>query len=111
MDSIQKHNLFKHEILKKTDCFNSIFKHGISKSGRHVSIFYMNGESQKVGFAVSKKVRTAVKRNRQKRLLREIYRLNKDHFPENKHIILFSRGTSDNLDILKNDIFNLLNNM
>jgi len=45
----------------------------------------------RVGFTVSKRVGTAVKRNRIKRLLREIYRRNKEIFPPGHDIVLIAR--------------------
>jgi len=106
-----RNKLKKHAILKKSDKFDKIFKNGITQSGVHVSIIYMDADCKKVGFAVSKKIQNSVNRNRQKRLLREIYRLNQNKFPENKHYILFSKGTSDNLKELQKEILNLLFNI
>jgi len=111
MGTEKKYKLNKHEILKKSDNFNKIFKQGITKPGHHVSIIYKDSDFRKIGFAISKKVQKSVKRNRQKRLLREIYRLNKHLFPENKYFILFSRGTSDNFLELQREILTLLHNI
>jgi ribonuclease P protein component len=111
MGTEKKYKLNKHEILKKSDSFNKIFNQGAAKRGNHVSIIYIDSDSRKIGFAVSKKVQKAVKRNRQKRLLKEIYRLNKHFFPENKFFILFSKGTCDNFVELQREILNLLHNI
>jgi ribonuclease P protein component len=108
MVTIKKNKLYKHEIIKKSDCFDKIFKHGTIKPGHHVSIIFKDAVTQKIGFAVSKKVQKSVKRNRQKRLLREIYRLSKHRFPEKKHFILFSKGTCDNFERLQHEIVSLL---
>jgi len=104
-----KFNLPKDEILRGRENFNQIFNKGKTVSGIHVSIIYLNAESRKIGFVVSKKVKKAVNRNRYKRLLREIYRLNKDKFPEKGHIILLAKGISDDFWVLKSEIFELLN--
>lgn len=101
--------LKKKEILRGNEKFNSIFKNGDKLSGHFVSIFYLRSESRKIGFVVAKKVKTAVMRNRFKRILREIYRLNKDKFPEKLEIILYAKGTNDNFSILQKEIAQLLN--
>lgn len=106
-----KFNLSKADILKGKVNFNNVFKNGRTIHGTNVSIIYLSAELRKVGFVVSKKVKKAVARNRYKRLLREIFRLNKDKFPENKNIILFARGKSQNFWILQNEILKLLNNI
>jgi len=44
-----------------------------------------------VGFTVSKKIRGAVKRNRAKRRLRELFRLNQSLIGSNKEMILVAK--------------------
>ena len=111
VNSTVKLKLPKDEILRGRENFNQVFKKGKTVSGNHVSIIYLNADSKKIGFAVSKKVKKAVVRNRYKRLLREIYRLDKDKFPEKGNIILLAKGMSDNFWVLKNEILELLNKM
>lgn len=48
--------------------------------------------SKKFGFAVSQKIRGAVKRNRAKRLIREVLRLNQEILPENRSLILVAKS-------------------
>jgi ribonuclease P protein component len=48
-------------------------------------------DSKKFGFAVSQKIRGAVKRNKAKRLLKEVLRLNQDILPENRSLILVAK--------------------
>ncbi len=50
-----------------------------------------NAESRKVGFAVSKKIRGAVRRNRAKRRTKELYRLKQDLLPKNIHLIVMAK--------------------
>jgi ribonuclease P protein component len=51
----------------------------------------------RVGFTVSKRIGCAVKRNRIKRLLREIYRRNKEIFPPGYDIVLIARKQDQNV--------------
>ena len=107
----RKSRLSKTEILKRKDNFNKIFKQGSIESGFHVSIIFFETDSKKVGFVVSKKVKSGVLKNRYKRILREIYRLNKSEFPENKYIILLAKGTTTNLSVLQKEVLKLLSNI
>lgn len=111
MGTEKQYKLNKHEILSKSDSFNEIFSQGITLRGNHVSIIYIDSDSRKIGFAVSKKVQKSVNRNRQKRLLKEIYRLNKHLFPENKRFILFSKGTCNIFVELQREVLSLLHNI
>jgi ribonuclease P protein component len=110
VNNIKKFKLQKNEILRGKENFNNVFEFGVVISGKNVSIFYLQADSRKIGFIVSKKVKKAVSRNRYKRVLREIYRLNKEKFPEKGHIILFAKGRSDNFREIQNEIFELLKN-
>lgn len=81
----------QNEKLKNQTDFLNVYK-GKRLSGRSVIVYYLCGNAttcRKVGFAVSKKVsKSAVIRNKIKRRLREIYRLNRSVLPEGVHLII-----------------------
>ena len=76
-------------ILKNTD-FISVRKQGKRVAGKNFIVFLKanNLGIKRLGLAVSSKVGGAVKRNRIKRLLRELFRLHKEIFPPSTDIFL-----------------------
>ena len=57
--------------------FKRVFSRGRRFSDRLLTIYVLEGEKRKAGIVVRRNVRSAVGRNRLKRLLREIFRQNK----------------------------------
>ncbi|NOZ60093.1 MAG: ribonuclease P protein component [Calditrichaeota bacterium] len=101
----------KNEILRGYGSFDLVFKNGRSLQKSHTILFYLKADEKRIGFVVSKRIRKAVHRNRLKRKLREIYRQNKNFFPEKYHCILLARGTSYDFQELKNQILELVSEM
>ena len=78
----------KNERLKSKEKIASLFSEGKSLTKYPLKIFYLEEEGEaafpKVAFSVPKRsFRKAVQRNRVKRLLREVYRLNKGRYFNN----------------------------
>jgi ribonuclease P protein component len=61
--------------LRKRREFEECYASGVRVSGRHIQLFLLGGESQpRLGVSVSRRVGSAVTRNRVRRRLREIFR-------------------------------------
>lgn len=77
----KRYTLPKKEIIKKSREITEIIKNSNSLSGNFIRIYFRllpaQGSTARVAFAVSKKIKPIVLKNRAKRLLREVYRLNK----------------------------------
>ncbi|GEM_PF-6816104 len=84
-----KHTLKKEEILRKRREIKWAFENSrtILSTDYFVLRFAPYGD-RKVLFAVERKVRRAVRRNRIKRKLRELYRRNRDRFPRGVWIFI-----------------------
>ena len=82
----------KEEIIKRSNEFSRIIKNGKRWKGKYLRIFFEEAGTRQVGFAVSKRHGNAVKRNRIKRLLREIYRKRRHKIGKYKIIIMTEQG-------------------
>lgn len=90
----------KRERLTKSSDFLDVFKHGKKMVGP-VFVCYVlrrKGQGRKLGFAVSRKVGGAVTRNRVKRYIREIYRVNRQHLVDDFSVVVVARPACAALD-------------
>ena len=64
--------------LKKNKHFNYIYRKAKRSSSKHMTLFYIQSKfrTYKIGFSVNKKIGKANERNKLKRRLREIVRVN-----------------------------------
>ncbi len=88
---MKKEGLSKKERLNKEKDFERVFKEGKKKwIGKVALMFYAENRLpySRLGVVVSRKIRKAVKRNRAKRLIKEIFRRNKHLFPKGSDIII-----------------------
>ena len=75
------------ERLKREE-FRKVFSKGRRLSGGVLTLYVFECGERKAGFVVRRSVRGAVKRNRLKRLLREIYRRNRDRIDERVALVV-----------------------
>jgi ribonuclease P protein component len=84
----KKYSLNKNEIIRRAPDISAIFQNGRFLRGRSFDVAFMNGAARRVAFAATKRIRTAVERNRIKRRLREAFRLEKENFQAPAHLVL-----------------------
>jgi ribonuclease P protein component len=83
-----RHRLDKNEIIRRSPSISAIFNQGRFKRGRSFDVAFKFGINRQAAFAATKRIRTAVARNRIKRRLREAYRLEKSRFNERVQLVL-----------------------
>ena len=77
--------------LQKNRTFQYVYHRGRSVACRDLVMLIAKGKGMKVGFSVSKKVGNAVVRNKVRRRLREIYRINEDKRLPGYDLVLVAR--------------------
>lgn len=92
--------------------FEDIIKNGKKKSNSYFVIYNKERKNDfsRFGISLSKKFGNAVKRNRYKRILREIIRINQKKFKNNYDYIIIMKKTCDGLEykIIEEKLLSLL---
>ncbi|MGB9720200.1 MAG: ribonuclease P protein component [bacterium] len=91
--------LDKRRIIRNKKEIIDLLAKGTRFSCNEFVIIYKPDSEPKVGFFASGKIRSAVKRNRVKRILREAYRMNKEIF-EGLKVIFYAHNLLDAENVL-----------
>ena len=82
-----------HERLRQHEEFQTLFRRGQKvESHSFLLLWRRGGGVKRVGFALSRQVRGAVRRNRARRRVREAYRLNRDLLQEGTQVVFVVRS-------------------
>ena len=96
LPSLNKHGLAKDFRLRLKKDFGDVFKNG--KKAAHGGLVMWHrltaGENPRMGLSVSAKLGSAPKRNRVKRLLREVFRLNRQKITPGAAFVISPRESA-----------------
>lgn len=94
MDTI-RYTFTKAERLLRKKEFDKVFDEGKVFKNKFLVLYVAPGAQKcsRMGLVVSKKIGNAVRRNRVKRLLREVFRLNKNRLTVPVDIVIIPRNT------------------
>lgn len=98
----------KEKTIKKNHHFKWIIKKGKKSNKKTVRVFITHNKENKnkLGIAIKKNIKSAVLRNRVKRVIREIYRLEENKLRKHFNIIICFNTEIVNFDEIYNDIKN-----
>ncbi|CAG7643381.1 Ribonuclease P protein component [Paenibacillus solanacearum] len=91
----------KKNRLTKREYFDKVYRHGKSAANHQFVLYYKAQHGQdafRLGVSVSKKLGNAVVRNRIRRMLKEIVRLNASRLPGGYDLILIARKPAADME-------------
>ena len=102
--------LERTELMRNSSQFREVFEKGKVVRGKYVTVFFKGGQARKIGFALKRDLRGAVKRNRVKRRLKEIYRKEKRRIDPRVELVLVADKRTEGLDYhsLRGDLLETL---
>jgi ribonuclease P protein component len=105
-------NFDKTKGLKKDSDFRKVYRSGKSIANKYLVMYILENKSEetRIGISVSKKVGKAITRNRVRRLIKEVYRLNVDDKVKSGYDIVFIARISSN-DATYKDIEKSVNHL
>ncbi|RMF63015.1 MAG: ribonuclease P protein component [Calditrichaeota bacterium] len=93
--SMRRYRLRKKDILRGRREISTLFQHGRFVGGRYFDMIVLRpADGRKALFTVSRQIRKKVVRNRIKRRLREMYRLQQEAIPEDVHLALIGKAAT-----------------
>jgi len=104
----------KEERLKNKKDFNNIFKYGKCIKYKFYSCYYIKNienDRSRIGIVVKKKIGNSVKRNYEKRVIKNIYRQNKNILNQNFDIVFILKYPFGTFLDKKNEIIKILSNI
>ncbi len=109
---IEKEGFPKEIRIKKDLEFKEVIKKGEKKIGEKLILFILKKDntSLKFGIRVDKTIKKATKRNRIKRIIREILRKSKDKFLPGERVVIVYKSLEENVKLkeLQKDFDNLV---
>lgn len=95
----QNYKFTKKERLRLTNDFKKVYDRGKAYHSKKLVLFVLHTSNsmRRIGFVAGKKVGKAVKRNKVKRLLREVYRLNKNRLISGLDLVIVAKKDSAEL--------------
>ena len=98
----------KEKTIKKNHQFRWIIKKGKKANKKTVRVFITNNRDNKnkLGIAIKKNIKSAILRNRVKRVIREIYRLEENKLKKHFNIIICFNTETVNFNEIYIDIKN-----
>lgn len=89
--------------LKKNSDFQKVYHSGKSFANKYLVVYILKNETKKnrLGISVNKKVGNSVVRHRLVRLIREVYRLQEEHFQCGWDIIVIVRPSAKEITYFK----------
>jgi ribonuclease P protein component len=90
---MEKQSFGRHERICKRKDYLTIYEQGVRSYSKHFTTIACRNQAgnSRLGMTVTKKVGSAVQRNRIKRLLREFFRLNKTRFSSSQDIVIIAK--------------------
>lgn len=96
----KKEGISKKERISKKSEFNLIFKNGKKITSKELKTYFIKNNKKQSSFSIviGKKLGNAIQRNRIKRLIREVYRKNKEYFGIGINWVFIPKGKWEKID-------------